>query len=190
VTTETFVQVSGFALMLGGILATVGWLGFTVVDPGHNDTSGSLWMPLNLAIILGGVGMAMGLPGFYLGHAEQAGVLGLAAMVVLFVGIVVPYVGVHSIEAATAPAIPARMMSLVAIGAPALWIGTLLTAIAMLVANVYPWWQAAGLVAAVVLGPAPRFVPMPPVLRLGLLPSAFTALVAAIGYAVTRLPGP
>lgn len=135
---HAFMSVSGWALILGGLLAGSGWVLFALLDPEHTHHEHPRWLPLNGLIIGGGVGMALGTPGLYLHHSTEVGWLGLLGNIILFVGIVVPYLVVHAIETATSPAVPPMMGRFVAIGAPSLFAGLLLTAIAILLGGVYP----------------------------------------------------
>jgi hypothetical protein len=182
-TTENFIHYSGLFLMLGGVLATLGWLLFSFFDPNHIRTAEPTWMVFNLLVIFGGVFMALGLPGFYLAQSERIGTFGLIAFVIFFIGIVIPYIAVHSIETATSPNVPQRLFTFVSVGAPSLFLGALLVGILTYTAGVYPRWLAVGLIVAVILGLLTRLVPLPPVIaRGGLISAFFTAVIALIGY--------
>jgi hypothetical protein len=182
-TSEIFLRFSGIALILGGLLATSGWMLFTIFDPTHVKTTGLGWLIFNLLIIFGGIFIAMGLPGFFLSQAGRAGFLIWPAFVILFIGIVIPYIGVHSIESATAPDRTPFMILLVSIGAPALFIGSVLTAVVIYTTGVYPQWIAAGLIFAVLLGLIAVLVPVPAFLsRGGIFPAIYTAVITIIGY--------
>jgi hypothetical protein len=182
-TTENFINYSGLFLMLGGVLATLGWLLFSFFDPNHIRTAEPSWMVFNLLIIFGGVFMALGLPGFYLAQAERTGIFGLIAFIIFFIGIVIPYVAVQSIETATSPNVPQRMFAFVTVGAPSLFLGALLVGVLTYTAGVYPRWLAGALIFAVLLGLLTRLVPLPPIVaRGGLISAFFTAVIALIGY--------
>jgi hypothetical protein len=182
-TPENYIFLYGFALLIGGTFATIGWLLFSFFDPTHTRTAEPSWMVFNLLIICGGVFMALGLPGFYMAQSERLGTFGLIAFVVFYIGIVIPYVAVHSIETATSPNVPPRMFAFVSVGAPSLYTGALLVGILTYTAGVYPKWLAAGLVIAVILGVLMRLVPLPPVVaRGGLISAYFTAVIALIGF--------
>lgn len=172
---------SGLALLLGGGLASAGWLLFAALDPGHINYAGRLWWPLNGLVIAGGVFMAMGLPGFYAAQARESGLPGLVGFVLLFVGVVLAYVGVQAIETATMPTIPAGMMDVVSVAAPSAFFGLLLTGFAIWQANVYPRWTAVALILAALLGLLAQFVPLPQWLGRSALSVTFTAPIAALG---------
>ena len=170
-------------LLIGGAIATLGWLAFAVLDPGHKEPDHPRWFILNGSIIAGGVLMGLGLPGFYFRQSEAAGTAGFIAYMILFVGIVVPYVAVHSIETATAPNIPRRMMRWVAIGAPSIWIGTFLMAVVTLKAAIYPpaAWMAiviAGLFGLLTVLPSR----LPVWLTRNVSSAGWTLMMAYLGY--------
>jgi hypothetical protein len=181
---DLFLRISGLMMIAGGSLAALGWIGFALLDPRHGATTASTWFPLNAAVVLGGTLMAIGLPGMYLLHATPAGAIGLVALVILFLGLVGAYVGVHAIETATAPDVPPRMMAFVAVAAPALFVGTVLTAAAMVVGGVYPMWQALASVVAALLGLSAQVRPTPPLLGRGVFPAAYALTMVAIGATI------
>lgn len=180
---DNFIRLSGYFLLIGGILATLGWLLFSLFDPQHVRIDSPLWFFGNFLVIFGGVFMVMGLPGFYLVQSDRAGWFGLLAFIVLFIGLTIPYIAVQAIETATAPNIPARMAWFVSIGGPSLFIGSLLVGFMLLTTGVFPKWLGIALIVAVLLGLLSRFVPMPPLFsRGGLIPALFTMVMAAAGY--------
>jgi hypothetical protein len=182
-TSVNFVNYSGLFLLVGGGLATLGWLLFSFFDPNHTRTAEPTWMVFNLLVIFGGVFMALGLPGFYLAQSERIGPIGLIAFVIFFIGIVIPYVAVQSIETATSPNIPPRMFTFVSVGAPSLFLGALLVGALTFTAGVYPRWLAGALIFAVLLGLLTRLVPLPPIIaRGGLISAFFTAVMGLIGF--------
>jgi hypothetical protein len=182
-TPENFIRFSGLALMIGGLLATGGWILFSIFDPRHVNVTAPTWRIFNLLVIFGGVFMAMGLPGFYL-STGRSGPLFYAGLVIMFIGFVFPYIAVQSIETATHPDRPPIFFEVfVAIGAPSIAIGILLTALVIYTSGVYPRWIAIALVVAVLLGVLANFVRLPAVLVRGSLFSAFyTLLMAILGY--------
>lgn len=106
---EGFLRLGGSALAAGGFLATAGWLLFARLDPGHRQYAHTRWLPLNGLIMAGGLLTTLGLPGLYLGQAEQSGLAGLIGLVSLFAGTAVSHLSVHAIETATMPEVPANM---------------------------------------------------------------------------------
>jgi hypothetical protein len=182
-TIDNFLRLSGAALLLGGILASLGWLLlFAVFDPQQARSESPLWALGNFLVIFGGLFMLMGLPGFTLAQSEQSGWFGILAFVVLFIGLAIPYIAVQSIETASTPAVPARIMWFISIGAPSLFLGALLMGILIITAGIFPKWLGIALIAAVLLGLLTRLVPMPPVLYRALVPVVFTATMAAAGW--------
>jgi hypothetical protein len=182
-TSINFINYSGLFLLLGGGLATLGWLLFSFFDPTHTRTSKPSWMIFNLLVIFGGVFMALGLPGFYLAQSERIGPFGLIAFIIFFIGIVIPYIAVHAIETATSPNVPKRVFTFVSVGAPSLFIGSLLVGALTFYAGVYPRWLAGALIFAVLLVMLMRVVPLPPIVaRGGLISAFFTAVIALIGF--------
>jgi hypothetical protein len=182
-TSENFVRFSGIALMIGGLLATSAWILFTIFDPRHVNTAAPTWRVFNLLVIFGGVFMAMGLPGLFLSQSGRAGLLIWPAMLILFIGIVIPYIAVQSVETATAPDRTPFMMILVSIGAPSLFIGSVLTAAVIYTSGVFPQWIAVGLIFAVLLGLLALLVPLPHILaRGGIISAIYTLIMTILGY--------
>jgi hypothetical protein len=93
---------------------------------------------MNLLIIAGGLFIAMGLPGFYARQASKAGFWGLAGFVLMFSGLVLSHLAVHSIETVTMPEVPSRMMRFVSVAAPSIFVGILVTGIVTWKTGVYP----------------------------------------------------
>jgi hypothetical protein len=156
------IGLGGLSMALGGALATAGWLLFARLDPGHQEPAHARWLPLNGLIMAGGLLMALGLPGFYLGQAERSGLPGLIGFLSLFAGICVSHLSVHAIETATMPEVPDRMMLWIRFAEPALFVGASLTGLTTVLAGVTSAWAGGMLVLAAVLGLAARLVPMPP----------------------------
>ena len=180
-TSDPFLTVSGLALVVGGALATLGWLLFAALDPDHAGYERRSWLPWNFLIILGGTFTAMGLPGFYATYADRGGVLGILGFVVLFVGVIIPNVAVHSIETSTMPDVPRRMMVWVAMGAPSELVGAVLTSIALLVSGAYPAWLPILMLAAVGLNLAGQLRRMPARYTRGFFPALLTVVVSLAG---------
>lgn len=175
---------SGLALLIGGICTTAGWISFAILDPEHQNYSHARWFPLNVLIIAGGVFMALGLPGFYLRQSKQTGILGVIGFVLLFIGIVIPYIGVHSIETVTMPNIPSGMMRFVAVGAPSAFMGILIIGISTWKAGVYPPVLGTAFLASALVGLLTVVPGIPPWLGRNLAPSGFTASITLAGLFV------
>jgi hypothetical protein len=123
------------------------------------------------------------LPGFYLVQSDRAGLLGLFAFILLTIGISIPYIAVQAIETATSPDTPGRMMWFVSIGAPSLFIGSLLMGLMILRTGIFPQWLGIALLVVVFLGLLTRIVPMPALLsRGGLISASYTLVIALAGY--------
>lgn len=182
VTVELLSWLSGLSLVIGGALATVGWLLFALLDPPHRKSENDRWLVLNGLIIAGGVFMALGLPGFYARQAEEAGIIGLLGFVILFIGIIIPYVAVHSIETATAPDTAPRMRLWVAVGAPSVLFGILFTGVATWRAEVYPQLAGVLLLVSALVGLFTMVVRVPPSLRRNVFPAALTTIMAWLGF--------
>lgn len=178
---DRLIWLSGLALVDGGLLAAIGWLLFAAIDPSHEGYSERRWLPFNLLIIFGGMFMILGLPGFYIFQAEQAGLLGLLAFVLLSAGLMLSYIGVHSIETFSMPNVPASMMILVTIAVPCLILGGLLTGIVTWQAGVYPTWLALAILLSTALFLVMQVVPLPDWLGRNVIPAIFGAVVAAAG---------
>lgn len=184
----TLLEFCGVSLALGGGLATTGWLAFGLLDPEHKEYAHRRWLPLNFLIIGGGLLMAMGSPGFYFSQAKSAGSPGLAGFILLFIGLVIPYVAVHSVETLTTPRIPSRMRILVTVGAPSLFLGTILTGFTVWQVGLYPPWTAALLLSAAVLGLLVQILPAPNWLYRVVSPSLFTMAMTIFGILLAGNP--
>jgi hypothetical protein len=187
-TSDKLIFLSGISLVIGGLLATTGWLLFARFDPGHNAYLERFWLPFNFLVIAGGFFIALGLPGFYASQARQSGVLGLVGFVVFFAGIIFAYLTVHSIQTVTMPNIPIGMRYIVSFAAPSLLVGGLLTAIAIWRAGVYPPWLAVALIVSGFLGLLSQFIPMPVWLARNIFSAMFTLTMALIGIHVINIP--
>jgi hypothetical protein len=176
-------RLSGVSLALGGTMAAGAFLFMAVVDPTGTGHAEAWWIPAQFSVILGGMFMALGIPGFHATQAERTGVLGLVATVLLFAGLVLAYVGVHATQILSQPSVPERMGQLVAIAAPSLAVGTALTAVVTWRAGVLPRRASAPLLGVVGLGALAFAVAMP----VWLVPALFAASMAWLGLALARL---
>lgn len=170
------------AFAFGGGIATLSWILFALVDPGHKQHSSQRWLILNGLLIAAGVLMALGLPGYYFRQADAAGPLGMVAYAVLFVGLVIPYVAVQSIETAAAPDIPPVMRRWVAVGAPSILLGGILMAAVTIRAGIYPPHAGYLLLAGTFVGTltvAPP--PVPSWFSRNIASTFFTAAICYLG---------
>jgi hypothetical protein len=177
-----FIQFSGFSLLLGGLLATLGWILFGLFDPVYSAPEENRWIVFNLLVVFGGVFIALGLPGFYFAQAHRSGIPGLIAGTILFIGIAIPYIAVQSIEMATSPNVPPIMRMFVSIGAPSLFLGALFTGIITYAAGIFPRWVALALITSVILGLITRLYTFPPMFNKGIFPAVFTGVMGLIGF--------
>jgi len=132
--------------------------------------------------------MAMGLPGFYYSQAKTAGLPGLLGFILLFIGLVIPYVAVHSVETLTMPRIPSRFRILVSVGAPCLFLGTVLTGFSVWQVGLYPAWTAALFLSAAFLGLLVQVLPSPNWLYRVVSPALFTVVTAIFGILLAGNP--
>lgn len=175
-------RLSAVSLTLGGTMAAGAFLFMAVVDPAGTGYAEAWWIPAQFCVILGGMFMALGIPGFHATQAARTGVIGLVGTVLLFAGLVLAYVGVHSAEVLSQPAVPERLGRLVAIAAPSLAVGAALTAVVTWRAGVHPRSASAPLLGVVGLGALAFVVALPT----WLVPALFAASVAWLGLSVAR----
>lgn len=185
-TVSDLIRLSAGSLVVGGSLAATAFLFLAIVDPTRTGHAEPWWIPAQFAVILGGVFMALGLPGFHATQATRTGVAGLIGIVLLFAGLVLAYVGVHATEILSQPSVPARMGSLVAIAAPSLAAGAVVTAITTWRAGIHPRRASAPLMIVIAIGIMTHLVPTPRWVELHLVPAAFTASMAWLGLAIVR----
>jgi hypothetical protein len=175
----------GIALTVGGAAYALAWLAFGALG---RDPAAPHWLPLNLLVIFGSLGIATGLPSVHVLQERQAGHAGLAAVAMLVVGYLVAGVARQSVEAFTIPVlgtVPQGAGLLVAVASPLLFLGMVTLGIVVIRAGVFPSPLGAGLIVAVLAGALAATVPMPPALRwsvaalAGLVFIAFGLLVIA-----------
>jgi hypothetical protein len=185
-TAAQLVRLSGMSLAIGGLVATGAWVLHAVVDPTRGGYAEPWWIPLNLALSCGAILMALGLPGFHARQASWTGVLGLIGLVMLFVGLLLAYVGVQTLEAFSRPHIPSRIGILAGIAAPVFFLGILITSAVTWRAGIYPRAVAIALGVTAMLGLLTRLVIMPAWLGMNIIPALFTAAMAWLGIVVVR----
>jgi hypothetical protein len=184
ITNAQLVRLSGMSLVIGGILATGAWVLHAIVDPARGGHAEPWWIPLNLALSCGGIFMALGLPGFHASQASRSGTLGLIGLVMLFVGLLLAYVGVQTLEAFSRPQIPSTMGILAGIAAPIFFLGIVTTSVATWRAGVYPRAIAIALAVTAMIGLLTRLVELPAWLGMNILAALFTAAMAWLGFLV------
>jgi hypothetical protein len=88
VSTPTLYRLSGLTILVGALLFAVGNL-LHPLDHSLAARDSATWEIAHVTFMLGGIVMALGLPGAYLRQAARAGRLGLAGFVALFLGLIV-----------------------------------------------------------------------------------------------------
>jgi hypothetical protein len=177
---------SGLSLAAGGTLATGAWVFYAIVDPGRGGYAEPWWIPLNLALSVGAILMAFGLPGFHARQAARTGAPGLLGVALFFSGMLLAYVGVQTLEAFSQPQVPASIAILAGIAAPMFFVGIVLTSVVTWRAGVYPRAAAAVLALSALLGLMTRLVAMPDWLGMAIVPAVFTGTVAWLGIELVR----
>ncbi len=173
----------GLALLVGAGTYAAAWIAFAIVG---RDLSGAAWLPLNLLVVAGSIGIAAGLPGLHALQQHQAGALGTVATALLFVGFLLAGVARQSVEAFTLPVmsrVPPAADVLVAIAGPLLFIGMVTLGIVTLRAGVYPPWTGAALVAAALAGAFAAYVRIPAALHFS-ISTAAALILAYLGLLV------
>jgi hypothetical protein len=146
------IVIGGLALLLGAGAYAAAWIGFAVLG---RDPAGRHWLPLHLLVVAGSIGIAAGLPALHARQEPQAGAIGLAATGMLFVGILLAGVARQSVEAfalRVMPRVPPGADLLVRVAGPLLFVGTVILGIVTMVADVFPKWTGAALVAVAIAG--------------------------------------
>lgn len=195
--TNTSYRLSGTVLLIGGLLAAIGF--FLQAFGNENDSRILTSLPVvigSLITLLGSMLVLLGLPGIYARQAVRAGVLGLlgflfAWYVILLTGVIQSFLSVVIVpELATNPATRSLAITLPPAFRPFFFVallsevlGPILLAIATLRARVFPRWTAWMLIATLVAGVV-SFVPfLPP--ALGNLAAIIANLaLAGFGYAL------
>ena len=174
---RTLYRLSGFSLVLSGLLLLIGLI-LNPVDTGMTAVKDPLIMASYLLGFFAVLFTLLGLPGVFLRQAERAGLLGLLGMLFTFFGVAI-LDGTHSVISfavlpvlATSPVTATQLGSLdtaiqqgllgmlVTIGAPMILLGLLLLGIATLRAGIFPRWVGIVLIAVVPLAPLSFVVPI------------------------------
>jgi len=166
---------------LWGLSTFIAWIGFAIFDPGHQYYQHPRWLPLNVLVIAGGLFMALGLPGFYAQQASEAGMWGLIGFAVLFIGLVISHIAVHSIETFTMPNVPATMMHFVSVAAPSLFLGILITGIVTWRTGIYPQSLGITFVIGALLGLLTIIPGVPQILARNFASTLYPATMVWIG---------
>ncbi|GAC1620326.1 MAG: hypothetical protein NVS4B7_12410 [Ktedonobacteraceae bacterium] len=173
-TPQTLYRLSGGALTVGALFAIIGFL----LHPSGNTAANylsSVWLPVNLLIMVGALLVVLGLPGMYARQAERAGKLGLIGFTLTFLIVLLFNVASGAIETFLLPALAANATtrSLLSGLLPATYsrflllalllelVGPVLLGIATLRARVFPRWTGWLLIAIPLLVLIGFFVSLP-----------------------------
>ena len=174
------IGMGGLALLIGASVYTGAWIVFAFVG---RDPSSPMFVPLNLLVIGGSIGIAGGLLGLHALQERQAGAFGMAATAMLFVGFLLAGVARQSVEAFTLPLmaqVPPGAALLVMIAGPLLFIGMVTLGVVTMRAGVFPAWTGAALVVAALAGAVAAYVPVPTSLHF-LISATASATLAYLG---------
>lgn len=174
-------RASGLALLLGGTLYSSAWVLFAIFG---RDPAGPGWLPLNLLVVAGSIGIALGLPGFHAYQDEETGLVGLLGIVMMFVGILVAGVARQAVEAYTLPhvgQVPPDAQLLVMIASPLLFFGIVVTGAVTWRAGAYPPWTGVALLISALAGLVAVLVVLPAWLRVGTV-LMYSATLAYLGF--------
>jgi hypothetical protein len=154
-------RLAGFALMAGCVLATLAFLGISLVegtaDRAYTDP---LWQPLYGVLLAGSVLVVLGLPAVLVVHGRHS----RALTVIGYVGIAAPLIMLNvaetSIEAFVMPYLarhggvpaetPAGLNAFEGVALLMLIAGTICLSIAVFRARIVPLWVGAALIASLV----------------------------------------
>lgn len=175
------VGIGGLALLIGASAYSLAWLVTAWVG---RDPAGAAWVPLNLLVVFGSMGIAAGLPS--LQAVQTMGTLGLVATGMLFVGFLTAGVARQAVETFTLPVlerVPAGADMLVLVASPLLFLGLIALGIAIVRGGFFPPWTGYVLVVAALAGAFAAFVPLPPALRY-LVPLLASGPLGYLGWRV------
>jgi hypothetical protein len=173
------------SLLVGGVLATAGWVWLGFADPGRTGEATG-WYVVNTMIMVGGGLIAIGLPAIHAAQSRHAGVLGAIGIVVLVAGVMTAYLAVQGIEMINY-GLPRNAIPITYVALPALAIGAVLTAVVSLQSGVVPAILPVALLIAVGLG-ALTLIPDLPARANTWMGTLFTATLAVWGmWLLTRL---
>jgi hypothetical protein len=197
---NTSYRLSGIALLLGGALSIANLViqGWFLTGTDMATILGPLDYISNALAIVGGILILLGLPGMYARQAERAGVLGLLGFllvwyVTLVQNVLLTFGNITVMSGMDAKLIPQKLEIIMT--PPPVWgpffmlsmvgqvVGTLLLAIAILRAGVFPRWIGWALVATLVLGVA-SFAPFAPEAVSNLVGIVANVAIGGIGVAL------
>jgi hypothetical protein len=197
---NTSYRLSGAALLLGAALSIANLViqGWFLAGTDMATILGQLDFTSNELAVVGGIFVLLGLPGMYARQAERAGILGLLGFVLvwyvtLMQSVLLPFGNLTVMSEMVAHLVPQKLEIIMT--APPVWgpffmlsmvgqvVGTLLLAIAILRAGVFPRWIGWALVATLVLGVA-SFAPFAPEAVSNLVGIVANVAIGGIGVAL------
>lgn len=163
--TVNVTRLAGWALIVGTIVATVGYLAANLLAPGSGDEvfRYQLWPLFEGIALVGNVIIALGLPVIltFAGRAPRLHIVGyvgiLAALVMLNVGegtteaFIKPYLVDHGGIPAQGPS---GFAAFEGVALLALVVGSICLGVAVLRARTLPWWIGVALIASCLVGAA------------------------------------
>jgi hypothetical protein len=155
-------RLAGFALMIGCVVAAIGFLGISLAIRGRGDAryTDPSWQPLYGVLLAGSVLVVLGLPGVLAAHSRFSRRLTLVGYVGIFAPLVMLNVAETTIEAFVMPYLvhhggvpqntPAGLNAFEAVALLLAIIGAVCLAIAVFRARIVPRWVGVALIASVV----------------------------------------
>ncbi|MGI9008421.1 MAG: hypothetical protein ACR2FU_19885 [Streptosporangiaceae bacterium] len=186
-------RLAGWALLIGAIVATAGYLAAGTLVHGHGDArfTSALWTPLTGIAIAGAIITALGLPVILTYHGRLAPRLTLVGYVGMFATIVMLNISEGCIEAFVKPYLathggvpknpPPGLAVFENIALVCLVVGLICLGIAVIRARVFPRWTGALFIASPIAG----FLPLPGPFAMLSDYLAFIAIIT-IGLQVVR----
>jgi hypothetical protein len=182
---STLFRLSGVALIVGSLLATVGFTLWRIFGSSFEEF-GAFRMSADLLLLAGFLILLIGLPGMYAYQADRAGRLGLVSFVMVFLGLAAHEVSTAPLTIFVPPLLASRPETQALVAQPdtletelgTVWIayyatflliyylGIVVLGVATLRARVFPRWAAVLLISG------------PPMLFLG---GAFVPVVQDVG---------
>jgi hypothetical protein len=153
-------RLGGWALIIGSIVAAIGYLAAGTLVHGHGDArfTNSLWEPLNGIAIAGNIVIVLGLPVILIGHGPRAARLTLAGYTGLFATLIMLNISEGCLEAFVKPYLathggvpdnpPGGFAVFEDVALVFLLAGLICLGIAVIRARVFPRWTGALLIAS------------------------------------------